>query len=93
MAESDSRPGVIERIVASHATSARDVMSGRFAPAPAPGFRYAVGARVLDLVSGLPVRIAASYVASASTDRVYEVVEPDQVHQVRLERQLEQWNG
>jgi hypothetical protein len=69
------------------------VPPGRFAPAPAPGFKFAIGDRVLDLVDAVPALIRAAYHGAASGLRVYELSTDAGAVIVRDETQLEPWKG
>jgi len=56
---------------------------------PAPGFRFATGDPVIDLVAGARGVVIASYYASAGADRIYEVRTAPGSIIARLERELE----
>lgn len=65
------------------------IKAGALAPVPAPGYRFAVGTRVLELVDGQLATVRASYGAAATNAHVYELTLADGSHAVRLEEQLE----
>ena len=65
------------------------IRAGALAPTAAPGYRFALRDRVLDLVTGRPAFVTASYGAAASNARIYEVQLDDGTHGVRVEDQLE----
>lgn len=56
---------------------------------PAPGFRFANGDNVIDLVTGGRGVVVASYYTSAGRDRVYEVRTGPGALIARLEKELE----
>lgn len=90
----DNPRAFVDRAAAAIAGGGRrDVVPpGRYAPAPAAGFRFAVGARVVDVLSGARARVSAAYPGAASNARVYELRSDGGALLVRLENQVEPWS-
>jgi hypothetical protein len=91
----DEPRSFVERAAAAIAARRpREVVPpGRFAPTAPPGFRFAIGDRVLDVASGAPGRVRAAYPGAASGVRVYELSTDAGDVIVRDETQLEPWRG
>jgi hypothetical protein len=86
----------VDRAAAAIAASARPrdpIPAGLFGPAPPAGFRFVVGERVVDTITGRRGRVEAAYHGAASGARVYEVRLDDRSLVITSEEKLEPWSG
>jgi hypothetical protein len=79
----------VDRWLATSAPRPSIIPRGGLTPAPAPGYRFPIGARVLETVDGKIGTVAAQYGAAAANVRVYELTVAGGEHLVRVEEQLE----
>ena len=90
MAESSSVAERLNRFVENgRRAQASAIKAGALAPTAAPGYRFALGDRVLETVDGAIGVVVASYGAAAANVRVYELQLAGGAHAVRTEDQLE----
>jgi hypothetical protein len=82
----------LHALIAARKPANGSAMSPAITSAPAPGFRFATGDPVIDLVSGSRGVVAAWYQSASSNGPVYEVRTAPGAVIVRLEKELER-NG
>lgn len=94
MADTPARSFVDRAAAAIASGKTRDVVpTGVHTPAPAPGFRFAIGDRVLDVATGERGRVTAAYPGAASNVRIYEIRSDAGALLVRRENDVEPWTG
>lgn len=79
----------VDRWLATAAPRPSIIPRGGLTPAPAPGYRFPLGARVLETIDGKIGTVAAQYGAAVTNARVYELTLDGGGHVVRVEPQLE----
>lgn len=83
----------IKQLIDARRTTPAPAPTSTIASAPMPGFRFGIGADVLELVGGERGVVRAAYYGAAVGRQVYEINIPGRGYVVRLEAELELARG